>query len=82
MRVKPEHDFKPGIGDQCNECGMSLAYHLNENNEVVFVDTPEKRLATVLSWLYTMDGTYPNKNEWRMELVKKLYYLADLKGEE
>ena len=82
MRVKPEHDFKPGTGDQCEVCGMSIAYHLTENKETKPVDTPGKRLATVLSWLYTMDGTYPNKNEWRMELVKKLYYLADLKGEE
>jgi hypothetical protein len=40
--------------------------------------TTEERLAVVLEWLYTEDGTYRNKSEWRKELVAHLYYLTRL----
>lgn len=37
-----------------------------------------QRLAEVLEWLYIYDGTFKTKNEWREELVPKLYFLADV----
>ena len=42
------------------------------------VPTPAQRLTHILEWLYTMDGEYDDRNEWREGLVSHLFWLADL----
>jgi len=39
------------------------------------------RLIHVLEWLYTMDGAYNDKNEWRHDLVEHLYWLTGINRE-
>jgi hypothetical protein len=41
--------------------------------------TINERLIHVLEWLYTMDGAYVDKNEWRHDLVAHLYWLTGVK---
>jgi len=41
--------------------------------------TINDRLIHVLEWLYTMDGAYRDKNEWRHDLVQHLYWLTGVK---
>jgi hypothetical protein len=36
------------------------------------------RLREVLEWLYTQDGAFDTKNEWRDELVNRLYWLVEV----
>lgn len=34
------------------------------------------RLLHVLEWLYTQDGNYDTRHEWRHDLVQHLYWLT------
>lgn len=69
MRIKPEHEYKPGIGDQCKVCGMSFAYHIIENKESKPIDIPEKRLATIRF-------TRPMYESFKRELEKNNTYIS------
>lgn len=37
------------------------------------------RLLHVLEWLYTQDGNYDTRHEWRHDLVQHLYWLTGVK---
>lgn len=38
--------------------------------------TQKDKLLEVVAWLYTDDGVFQSKNDWRKALIGKLYYLA------
>lgn len=45
--------------------------------------SPEKQYSNILEWLYTNDGKYPNKVEWRKEFVIMLRFnVLGIKPEE
>jgi hypothetical protein len=44
--------------------------------------TQQDKLMHVLEWLYTMDGEYDTKGEWRDDLVSHLYWLAGVEQPE
>jgi len=41
-------------------------------------DELQERLLHVLAWLYTQDGNYDDKNEWRENLVGHLFWMIGL----
>lgn len=39
--------------------------------------TKEQKIIDILEWLYVNNGTMENAKEWKKELVKQLYILAE-----